>query len=146
MNELALSCGSPFRLQRVKLSGLGLFVSELSSRCGVTFFGLFVFHATNTPEEPLYTIPTMASPVTTDPTLERHRQRLEQSLEKLRKALRHWQIFSAEYEAFREELQALPADASREDMVSFERGLPGSGRLFEEKDGIANVYEASGRN
>jgi unconventional prefoldin RPB5 interactor 1 len=51
-------------------------------------------------------------------SLERHRQRLEESLEKLKKALRHWQISSAEYEALREELQALPEDASREDMVS----------------------------
>lgn len=60
----------------------------------------------------------MAPPTAADIGLERHRQRLELSLEKLRKALQHWQIFSAEYEAFREALQALPARATREDMVS----------------------------
>lgn len=60
----------------------------------------------------------MAPPTAPDIGLERHRQRLELSLEKLRKALRHWQISSAEYEAFREELQALAPGASREDMVS----------------------------
>lgn len=54
-----------------------------------------------------------------DPTIERHRQRLDESLAKLRKALRHWQVLSAEYEGFREELQALPDGASREEMVSF---------------------------
>lgn len=60
----------------------------------------------------------MAPSTATDIGLERHHQRLELSLEKLRKALLHWQIFSAEYEAFREGLQALPTGASREDMVS----------------------------
>lgn len=57
-------------------------------------------------------------PAAADPTIERHRQRLEESLAKLRKALRHWQVLSAEYEAFREELQGLPDGASREEMVS----------------------------
>jgi len=50
--------------------------------------------------------------------LERHRARLEASLEKLRKALRQWQTYSAEYEGLKEELQELPADASRESMVT----------------------------
>lgn len=66
----------------------------------------------------------MAPSTAPDIGLERHRQRLELSLEKLRKALHHWQIFSAEYEGFREELQALPAGASREDMVSCIVGFP----------------------
>jgi len=56
-------------------------------------------------------------PVEIERSLELHRQRLEASLEKLRKALRHWQISSAEYEALREELQTLPGNATREDMV-----------------------------
>lgn len=50
--------------------------------------------------------------------LERHRTRLEASLEKLRKALQQWQTYSAEYEGLKEELQELPADASRESMVT----------------------------
>ena len=62
-------------------------------------------------------------PVEIEQSLERHRQRLEQSIDKLKKALRHWQISSAEYEALREELQTLPPDASREDMVR-ERETP----------------------
>ncbi|KAF8429029.1 Prefoldin subunit-domain-containing protein [Tirmania nivea] len=50
-------------------------------------------------------------------TLERQHARLEASLEKLRKALRQWQTYSAEYEGLKEELQELPADASRESMI-----------------------------
>lgn len=49
--------------------------------------------------------------------LETHRARLEESLEKLRKALKIWQEQSAEYEGLREELLALPADATRNEMV-----------------------------
>jgi unconventional prefoldin RPB5 interactor 1 len=51
-------------------------------------------------------------------TLEQHRQRLEESLAKLNKALDNWRVYSYEYEAFREELQALPERATREQMVS----------------------------
>lgn len=50
-------------------------------------------------------------------TLERHRVRLEASLEKLRKALVRWQTYSAEYEGLKEELLELPQDASKECMV-----------------------------
>lgn len=49
--------------------------------------------------------------------LEQQRIRLEESVSKLRKSLETWRTWSAEYEAFREELQALPEDASRDDMV-----------------------------
>jgi len=51
-------------------------------------------------------------------TLEAHRLRLEGTLTKLCKALDSWRIYSFEYEAFREELLALRADASRDEMVS----------------------------
>jgi len=49
--------------------------------------------------------------------LEVHRVRLEESLGKLRKALKIWQEQSAEYEGLREELLALPVDTTRNDMV-----------------------------
>jgi unconventional prefoldin RPB5 interactor 1 len=51
-------------------------------------------------------------------SLEQHRQRLENSLNQLQKALRDWQTWTTEYEVFREELQQLPANAGREAMVS----------------------------
>ncbi|PWW73055.1 hypothetical protein C7212DRAFT_285436 [Tuber magnatum] len=71
-------------------------------------------------------------PVEIERSLELHRQRLEASLEKLRKALRHWQISSAEYEALREELQMLPGDATREDMLKVGSGFGGT--VVDEKD------------
>ncbi|RPA97371.1 hypothetical protein L873DRAFT_1691182 [Choiromyces venosus 120613-1] len=71
-------------------------------------------------------------PVEIERSLELHRQRLEASLEKLRKALRHWQISSAEYEALREELQTLPSDAMREDMLKVGSGFGGT--VVGEKD------------
>ncbi|TAQ91193.1 hypothetical protein B7494_g486 [Chlorociboria aeruginascens] len=37
--------------------------------------------------------------------LERHRQLLEDNIEKLRKSLRHWQLWDAEYEGLREKIQ-----------------------------------------
>lgn len=60
-----------------------------------------------------------SKPVVTniEDTLEQHRTRLEASVGKLRKALRQWQTYSAEYEGFKEELQELPENASRESMV-----------------------------
>ncbi|KUJ09529.1 uncharacterized protein LY89DRAFT_627679 [Mollisia scopiformis] len=38
--------------------------------------------------------------------LERHRQLLEENIEKLRKSLRHWQMWEAEYEGLKEEILA----------------------------------------
>ncbi|KAL7275837.1 hypothetical protein RUND412_001218 [Rhizina undulata] len=67
-------------------------------------------------------------------SLEKQRLRLEDSLTKLRKALKHWQISSAEYEGFREELQALPVDASRDAMVRVLTGFDIEGTVLDETD------------
>jgi len=40
--------------------------------------------------------------------LERHRQLLEENIEKLRKSLRHWQMWEAEYEGLKEEILDTP--------------------------------------
>ncbi|KAF8242862.1 hypothetical protein K440DRAFT_590357 [Wilcoxina mikolae CBS 423.85] len=64
--------------------------------------------------------------------IEAHRLRLEESLAKLRKALDNWRIYSFEYEAFREELQALPAGASHEAMLN--AGLELEGQLVDERE------------
>lgn len=48
--------------------------------------------------------------------LERHRQLLEQNIEKLRKSLQHWQTWSAEYEGLKEEVLAL-GKASAADLL-----------------------------
>ncbi|KAK6347252.1 hypothetical protein TWF696_007324 [Orbilia brochopaga] len=49
---------------------------------------------------------------------ERQRLQLEESVAKVRKALRHWQIHSAEYEGLKEELLALPNKAGRNEMLA----------------------------
>jgi len=72
-------------------------------------FRLTIFTTPTTMEQPARTLPT---------AIEAHRLRLEESLAKLRKALDNWRIYSFEYEALREELQALPVGASHEAMVS----------------------------
>ncbi|KAH6681041.1 Prefoldin subunit-domain-containing protein [Plectosphaerella plurivora] len=48
--------------------------------------------------------------------LEHHRQRLEENIEKLRKALQHWRQWDAEYEALKEEVETLPAPAAQKDL------------------------------
>lgn len=48
--------------------------------------------------------------------LERHRAQLEQNVEKLRKALRHWQVWDYEHEGLKEELQALGNPASKDEL------------------------------
>lgn len=48
--------------------------------------------------------------------LERHRLQLENNVEKTQKALQHWRMADAEYEQLKEEIEALPANASDEDL------------------------------
>ncbi|KAF3938893.1 hypothetical protein ABW19_dt0209997 [Dactylella cylindrospora] len=57
---------------------------------------------------------------------EKQRQQLEQSVVKLRKALRHWQIHSAEYEGLKEELLALPKQAGRKEMLAIANDFGGT--------------------
>ncbi|KAK6527154.1 hypothetical protein TWF281_010347 [Arthrobotrys megalospora] len=49
---------------------------------------------------------------------EKQRQQLEASVTKLRKALKHWQIHSAEYEGLKEELLLLPKTAGRDKILA----------------------------
>ena len=49
--------------------------------------------------------------------LERQRLQLEDSVAKLRKAIRHWQTWEAEYEELREETSALKEDHKTKDLV-----------------------------
>lgn len=56
--------------------------------------------------------------------LERHRQLLEENIEKLRKALQHWQTWEAEYEGLKEDILAVePTD--REQLVAICRDYQG---------------------
>ncbi|KAL6794926.1 Prefoldin subunit domain-containing protein [Trichoderma sp. SZMC 28013] len=48
--------------------------------------------------------------------LEKHRLRLEDNVDKLRKALQHWQTWDAEYEALKEEVEAVTAADQAEEL------------------------------
>lgn len=48
--------------------------------------------------------------------LERHRRQLEENVEKLQRALQHWRMADAEYEQLKEEVEALPANASDDEL------------------------------
>ena len=50
--------------------------------------------------------------------LERHRQLLEENVEKLRKSLRHWQTWEAEYEGLKEEILAAKPTPNRKQLVA----------------------------
>lgn len=67
--------------------------------------------------------------------LEQQRQALEQSLAKLRTSLKYWQTFEAEYEGFKEEIEATTGDV---DLVSISQAY--SGELVNEKE----IRELSG--
>ena len=49
--------------------------------------------------------------------LERHRQLLEENIEALRKSLRHWQLWEAEYEGLKEEILAAYPTPNRKQLV-----------------------------
>ncbi|KAH0537500.1 hypothetical protein FGG08_005718 [Glutinoglossum americanum] len=58
--------------------------------------------------------------------LERHRLRLEDNVSKLRKALRHWQTWEAEYEGLKEEIQAFDGDPQPEDLIAIGKNFGGT--------------------
>lgn len=49
--------------------------------------------------------------------LERYRLQLEESVAKLRRSLRHWQTWEAEYEGMKEEIHHLGDNYTDEDLV-----------------------------
>ncbi|KAF3762213.1 hypothetical protein M406DRAFT_347411 [Cryphonectria parasitica EP155] len=48
--------------------------------------------------------------------LERHRRQLEDNVTKLQTALQHWRMSDAEYEQLKDEVEAIPEPASRDDL------------------------------
>ncbi len=57
--------------------------------------------------------------------LERHRQLLEENIEKLRKSLRHWQLWEAEYEGLKEEILAAKPTPNQEQLSAICRDYEG---------------------
>lgn len=64
--------------------------------------------------------------------LEKHRRQLEQNVEKVQKALQHWRMADAEYEQLKDEVEALPPDATDHDLDAIKAGF--EGEVVTEKD------------
>lgn len=64
--------------------------------------------------------------------LERHRRQLEENVEKLQRALQHWRMADAEYEQLKDEVEALPANASDDDLDGIKAEF--EGEVVTEKD------------
>ena len=78
--------------------------------------------------------------------LERHRQLLEDNIEKLRKSLRHWQTWEAEYEGLKEEILAATPTPNPQQLLSICRGYEGelvTRKEVEELLGVTTVRTAS---
>ncbi|KAF2398715.1 hypothetical protein EJ06DRAFT_531811 [Trichodelitschia bisporula] len=65
-------------------------------------------------------------------SVDRARQDLESSVNKLRNALRFWQTWEAEYEGFKEELEALETEPTVDEMVAL--GVSFGGTVINEKE------------
>lgn len=74
--------------------------------------------------------------------LERHRQLLEENIEKLRKSMLHWQIWEAEYEGLKEEILAAKSTPTREELLAIGRDYEGELVTKKELEDILGVKEA----
>ncbi|KAF3909549.1 hypothetical protein AA313_de0204993 [Arthrobotrys entomopaga] len=77
---------------------------------------------------------------------EKQRKQLEDSVVKLRKALKHWQIHSAEYEGLKEELLALPKTSKRDDILAIADDFGGDVITREEITSFLGDKEGIKRN
>lgn len=76
--------------------------------------------------------------------LERHRLLLETQTAQLRKALQTWQLWSAEYEGLKEEIQSI-SSPTKEDLLAIGQGFHGQVVTLVEIDDILNL-EGGQRN
>ena len=59
--------------------------------------------------------------------LDRRRTQLEKNVEELRKSLRYWQLWEAEYEGFKEEISGLGDEAKEKELVPKAKKFPSLG-------------------
>ncbi|PBP27654.1 hypothetical protein BUE80_DR001467 [Diplocarpon rosae] len=74
--------------------------------------------------------------------LERHRQLLEENIEKLRQSMLHWQIWEAEYEGLKEEILATKSSPTREGLLALGREYEGQLVTQKELEDILGAKEA----
>lgn len=78
--------------------------------------------------------------------IEKYRLQLEASVDKLRKALQHWQTWEAEYEGLKEEIQSLPENATPSELAKAALGLEGHFVNEKETKDILGLDKGAPRN
>ena len=78
--------------------------------------------------------------------VEQARQQLEDQIAKLRKSLQYWQTWEAEYEGFKEELEALGEDAGAEDIIDLANNFGGTVITKKEIQDLLRFGHASHRS
>lgn len=77
--------------------------------------------------------------------LERHRQLLEENIEKLRKSLQHWQTWEAEYEGLKEEIEKSPYGSTHAELVAIGRDYEAELVTTAEVEDIMGVKSGNAR-
>ncbi|KAG5952574.1 hypothetical protein E4U53_000513 [Claviceps sorghi] len=85
------------------------------------------------PSKPLY---IMSGANDSFLTLEKHRLKLEENVKQLKKALQHWQTWDAEYEALKEEVEAVPPPCKPDDLHKIHTDFDGELLIGREIDEI----------
>ena len=78
--------------------------------------------------------------------IESKRVKLEDNIARLRKSLRYWQTWEAEYDALREEIKSLPDDAGDEDFQNVAQDFGSEVIGLEEIEELAGVRQSLGRS
>lgn len=79
-------------------------------------------------------------------SLEKHRLQLEENVNQLKKALQHWQTWDAEYEALKEEVEAVPESCTPDELRQIHGDFDGELLVGKEIDEIFGIQELKPRN
>ncbi|KAG5984109.1 hypothetical protein E4U55_005984 [Claviceps digitariae] len=78
--------------------------------------------------------------------LEKHRLQLEENVKQLKKALQHWQTWDAEYEALKEEVEAVPDPCKPDDLHKIQAEFDGELLIGREIDEIFGFQHSKSRD
>ncbi|KAG6004723.1 hypothetical protein E4U21_000814 [Claviceps maximensis] len=79
-------------------------------------------------------------------TLEKHRLQLEENVKQLKKALQHWQTWDAEYEALKEEVEAIPDPCKSDDLHKIHAEFDGELLIGREIDDVFGFQHSRTRD
>ncbi|KAG5929597.1 hypothetical protein E4U42_005301 [Claviceps africana] len=78
--------------------------------------------------------------------LEKHRLKLEENVKQLKKALQHWQTWDAEYEALKEEVEAIPHPCKPDDLHKIQADFDGELLIGREIDEVFGFQHPKSRD